>query len=161
MPYKDKRKEKERWKKYYEKNETKITEQRKQWWEDNPEYQKKYNKEYYIENKVKLLEYQKQHNKTENGKANHQRANTKRRARMREIINTLTTEEWLNILKEHNYKCVYCGCEFGEDTLPTKDHIIPISKGGDNIKENIIPACRSCNSRKRDKILNIKRGGKR
>ncbi|MCK4464389.1 MAG: HNH endonuclease [Bacteroidales bacterium] len=35
----------------------------------------------------------------------------------------------------------------------TKDHVIPISKGGDNTKENIVPACQSCNSKKFNKIF--------
>jgi 5-methylcytosine-specific restriction endonuclease McrA len=68
-------------------------------------------------------------------------------------INTLTNEEWLNILKEFKYKCAYCGIEFDENILPEKDHIIPRSKGGYNIKENIIPSCRYCNSKKHNKIL--------
>lgn len=72
---------------------------------------------------------------------------------MENIINTLTSEEWLNILKKYNYKCAYCGTEFDENILPEKDHIIPISKGGNNTKENIVPACRSCNAKKGSKIL--------
>ena len=33
------------------------------------------------------------------------------------------------------------------------DHIIPISKGGDDIMENLVPCCRSCNSKKGNRIL--------
>jgi len=50
-------------------------------------------------------------------------------------------------------KCAYCGIDFDENNLPTRDHIIPISKGGDNTKENVIPACRICNAKKGNKIL--------
>ena len=37
--------------------------------------------------------------------------------------------------------------------MPTRDHIIPISKGGNNVKENIVPAYRSCNSKKHNKLI--------
>jgi 5-methylcytosine-specific restriction endonuclease McrA len=69
----------------------------------------------------------------------------KRRAALASVENTLTTEEWLEVLSEYNHKCVYCG---RSDVKLTMDHIIPISKGGPNIKNNVVPACRSCNSRK-------------
>ena len=39
--------------------------------------------------------------------------------------------------------------------MPTKDHVIPISKGGHNTKENIVPACQSCNNKKYNKILEV------
>lgn len=35
----------------------------------------------------------------------------------------------------------------------TKDHVVPLSKGGTNYIDNIVPACVSCNSSKRDKFL--------
>ena len=35
----------------------------------------------------------------------------------------------------------------------SKEHIIPIGKGGNNIRENIVPACIVCNSSKGNKVL--------
>jgi len=91
--------------------------------------------------------------KTEKGKANSQRGKTKRRAKERNIINTLTSQEWLDILEEYNYRCAYCDVEFDIENMSTQDHIIPISKGGDNTKDNVVPACKGCNSKKFNKIL--------
>ena len=140
----------------------------KQWREDNQKYIKKYRKEWLKNNLEDYKEYQriwKEENpeydkkqkrkwrKTEKGKANNQRNHAKRQAREKEIINTLTFNEWLEILKKYHWKCAYCGKEFDLFNRPERDHIIPISKGGNNIKENIVPACRSCNARKKDKIL--------
>lgn len=99
----------------------------------------------------------KKYRKTERGKANRQRSKFKRQSILKEIINTLTAEEWLDILKEYGYKCAYCGKEFDLFDLPTKDHMIPITKGGSNTKENIVPACRSCNAKKGNKILSERR----
>lgn len=44
--------------------------------------------------------------------------------------------------------CVYCGA-----LAATVDHIRPLSRGGYEIAENLVPACRSCNSSKSDRLL--------
>lgn len=43
--------------------------------------------------------------------------------------------------------CHYCDKPFKLTSI-TKDHKIPVSKGGGNEKENIVPACRKCNGDK-------------
>lgn len=112
---------------------------------------KKSRHNYYLkckEKKEKILENTKRYRKTEKGKANSQRGLIKRRVRLKKIINTLTAKEWNEILKQYNFRCVYCNKKFSSVNKPTRDHIIPISKGGDNTKENVVPACKSCNSKK-------------
>ena len=125
-------------KQYYKDNKERIDKHNKQWNKDNPEKIKKRHKIYY---------------KTERGKVSHQRANCKRRAIFKDIINTLTVEEWIDILREYKFRCAYCGKEFNLFDKPEKEHVIPISKGGNNVKENVVPSCKSCNSKKQDKIL--------
>jgi hypothetical protein len=44
--------------------------------------------------------------------------------------------------------CLYCS---GNDDL-VGDHLVPRSRGGLNLPENIVRACRSCNARKRDRL---------
>jgi 5-methylcytosine-specific restriction endonuclease McrA len=48
------------------------------------------------------------------------------------------------------YTCQYCGRRTHDLTL---DHVIPRSKGGQHIWENLAAACRSCNHRKGGKSL--------
>jgi len=43
--------------------------------------------------------------------------------------------------------CYYCGVKVGSKNL-TMDHIIPLSRGGRSTKENIVPACKECNTKK-------------
>ena len=55
-----------------------------------------------------------------------------------------------NILKRDQYKCAYCG----RGDLPlTVDHIIPRSRGGEEIWENLVSACVVCNNRKSNQTL--------
>jgi hypothetical protein len=44
--------------------------------------------------------------------------------------------------------CAYC-----DNTCETIDHILPLNRGGDNERQNLTPACRSCNSSKGDRLL--------
>ena len=143
---------KEQGRKFYWDNREKELAIKKIWVKDNPEY----HKDYYKRNKDKKLEQNRKWYRTEKGKSLSQRKKIRRQIRFKNILNTLTSQEWLDLLEEYNYRCAYCGIEFDCENLPTKDHVIPISKGGDNTKENIVPACRSCNSKKHDKIINIK-----
>lgn len=61
-----------------------------------------------------------------------------------------SNEEWLAVLADYNNCCAYCGT----DKRPmTKDHVMPISKGGSDYIQNIVPACKPCNSKKGARIL--------
>jgi 5-methylcytosine-specific restriction endonuclease McrA len=51
-----------------------------------------------------------------------------------------------NIFKRDNYQCQYCGTS--EDL--TLDHVVPKSRGGRTSWDNLITACKRCNSRKGD-----------
>ena len=46
--------------------------------------------------------------------------------------------------------CLYCGEAFGPRAL-TRDHVIPLSRGGRNDWTNVATACRHCNARKKDR----------
>ena len=48
------------------------------------------------------------------------------------------------------WKCVYCGTASGRLTL---DHVVPRSRGGDSVWENVVTSCAPCNRRKGDRLL--------
>lgn len=60
---------------------------------------------------------------------------------------SLTVDEWEEAKEAFGNKCAYCS----KERQLTYDHFIPLSKGGSFTKENIIPACQSCNSSKCNK----------
>ena len=168
MPYKDPEKLREYQRLYREENREhlleynrlwqvehreRILELKKNWRDKNKPKLAEYKKRYCRENKELICENVKEWRKTEKGKACVQRANMLRYVREIGTVNTLTFNEWQDILEDYNYKCAYCGREFNSSSMPTRDHVIPLSRGGNNTKENIKPACKSCNSKKHTKLI--------
>lgn len=53
-----------------------------------------------------------------------------------------------NILRRDSHKCQYCG---RSDLTLTVDHVLPVSRGGEDTWENLVCACVNCNNRKGDR----------
>lgn len=45
------------------------------------------------------------------------------------------------------HMCMYCGSQFSDRGL-SRDHILPLSKGGNDSWKNVVTACKRCNNRK-------------
>lgn len=56
----------------------------------------------------------------------------------------VTAEQWATIVLSFGGLCAYCKDAPGNTT----DHVIPLARGGNNDPENVVPACRRCNSSK-------------
>ena len=52
------------------------------------------------------------------------------------------------VFARDGYQCQYCGRE-----AESLDHVIPRSRGGSHTWDNVVAACRRCNTRKRDDLL--------
>lgn len=48
--------------------------------------------------------------------------------------------------------CYYCGTKVPPRSL-TMDHIVPVIRGGKSTKGNVVPACKECNNKKKDRLL--------
>src|SRR5437870_2673840 len=48
------------------------------------------------------------------------------------------------------WRCVYCGSSGGRLTL---DHVVPRSRGGDSVWENVVTSCAPCNLKKGNRSL--------
>lgn len=46
--------------------------------------------------------------------------------------------------------CMYCGGEFATHEL-SRDHVLPLSRGGRDVWTNVVTSCRRCNNRKADR----------
>ena len=56
-----------------------------------------------------------------------------------------------DVLKRDGYKCQICGASVSDGAKLEVDHIIPISKGGKSVMDNLQTLCMSCNRGKSDK----------
>jgi 5-methylcytosine-specific restriction endonuclease McrA len=68
------------------------------------------------------------------------------------VFGLISGTELCNLFEEQRHKCFYCGKDLDGDIHI--DHIIPISKKGENIIGNIVLACKYCNLYKSDNIFN-------
>jgi len=51
------------------------------------------------------------------------------------------------LFKRDAHLCLYCGEQFRTSEL-SRDHVQPLSRGGKDIWQNVVTACRRCNHRK-------------
>jgi 5-methylcytosine-specific restriction endonuclease McrA len=104
-----------------------------------------YARAYYLRNKHKQYLYTRKWR--ENNRARSVQQVVDRLARVRGAKGSYTFQEWLEVKRKHNFRCAMCGKHESEVKL-TRDHIIPITKGGSNYISNIQPLCGPCNSHK-------------
>jgi Zn ribbon nucleic-acid-binding protein len=162
-------------KKYYQENKDKAKEYGKKYREANREKALEYGKEYRKKNKEALREYdrkryrtleykiadkkrrstpeykekEKMRYKTEKHRRQNNEAGRRYRARKRNAtIEHFSYEELVQFWKVNGIDedtCVYCGAP--KEHI---DHVIALAAGGSHTRNNLVPACRSCNCSKKD-----------
>lgn len=134
------------WKLYYPANRSKVRD---------------YHRDHYLKNRDRIvarhaLNYEVSKTATRARHKAWQAANRERwncllgrhRARKLSAEGSHTPREWLAKLRQFGFACAYCGAT---NIVLTEDHVVALSKGGSDYISNIVPACRRCNSKKRDK----------
>jgi len=77
--------------------------------------------------------------------------NGNRRATLALALGTYANEEWVELKYSYLGICPYCGEKIVGATH--RDHVVPISRGGSNSIDNIVPCCAPCNYKKNDRPL--------
>lgn len=105
---------------------------------DNPDYHRSYMRRWIRKNPEKQTE----------------RDNRRRIFKMGKPT-SFTAAEWATLKQRYNYTCLRCGkCE--PEIKLTADHIVPISKGGVGMIDNIQPLCKPCNTAKHDRTIDYR-----
>lgn len=146
---KNKQQIKEKNHEYYINNKEKIRIANKKWIKNNSDRFKALNKKWITENKDRFKELNKSWIELNKDKVRLIAAKSvqKRIATKNMLPNDFNIAEWENCMLHFHNKCAYCGCE----KKLSQDHFIPLSKGGEYTKNNIVPACTKCNSSKNNK----------
>jgi 5-methylcytosine-specific restriction endonuclease McrA len=152
---------------YAERSRAYHREHTKRWRKENPEKVKESDKKQYRkiantpELRAKYTKYQRDSRQArqKSDPEFHQhlmslakRGQHKRRAIMAETDGTYTQSEWDRLCEYYNHSCVKCSAS-GPLTV---DHVIPVTKQGRNVINNLQPLCRSCNSQKHTKIADYR-----
>lgn len=79
-------------------------------------------------------------------------ANKPAAAQVKKVRAGVTKKIRFEVFKRDGFKCQYCGSS-APDVILHVDHVMPVSKGGDNDMMNLITSCESCNGGKSDREL--------
>lgn len=157
---------------YRQSHKKEIIETNRKYKEKNPDKAKLYSKVYRESHKQKISDYNTEYRRKNKEAINARKRETyiapsddkrkqislvdKENLRIRThryeatkkcLPSNFALKDWNDCLESFDFECAYCG---NKDNL-TKEHFIPVSKGGGFTKENIIPACHRCNCSKSGK----------
>jgi 5-methylcytosine-specific restriction endonuclease McrA len=140
VPYKDPERRRAYGREWIRKNPDKAREAMRRWRSRHPEEHAAQSRERYARDPEKVKRII---NSSPSRPAVRRAMHNRRRDRTRGQP-SFTASEWLALVARYDGRCAYCG----ERGPLHADHRIPLSRGGTNTIENILPACVRCNLRK-------------
>jgi 5-methylcytosine-specific restriction endonuclease McrA len=145
VPHSDPEKRRAYQREYIKRTVERHREQSKQamrrWRQRHPEEHNAESRAYYARDPERR---QRQIDASPNRNAVRRAMHERRRARAVGAPGAYSFVEWLDLVALNCGRCAYCGI----DGPLHADHRIPLSRGGSNSIDNILPACRRCNLRK-------------
>jgi len=137
--------DKARCRQYYQMHREDILESRRQHYEGYRERMIGRSRRWQLEHPLEHAEY-----KRNWCKENPEKVREKsRRRRARKNGATIGPVDEAALYKRDGYRCLYCGAT---DNL-TLDHVAPLAEDGSHCEENLVVACKPCNSSKGTKPL--------
>jgi 5-methylcytosine-specific restriction endonuclease McrA len=137
--------------------------------ENRKEYTRKWRNNHPNENTMRQREYQRKYQKNNLEKVlerirrwyadnpgKYSQKSSARRARKNHADGKFTSDEWKMLKEKYKYMCLMCKRSEPEIKL-VPDHVLPLSRGGKNVIENIQPLCVSCNSKKYTKQIDFRK----
>ncbi len=68
-----------------------------------------------------------------------------RRAKYFGTVSNVPAAEWERWCDAFGRRCAYCGLQL---KTPVLEHVVPLSRGGSDTMDNVVPSCMVCNRRK-------------
>ena len=130
------------------KDREKHLENGRRWYAENREKHLERERQWQVANREKVCEATYRY-RTAHPEKKRESKDRRRARKLGCAINDFTAVQWKEMQEMCGHLCCYCKKKF--KGMLTQDHIIPLSKGGNHTLSNIIPACKSCNSKKRDR----------
>ncbi len=142
VAYKDPERQRAYAREWMKRNPEKAREAVRRWNKAHPEKRRAAKRLYYARHREKhkqvMAVYHRAHPEVLRAKSNAYRA------RLRRAVGQFTSAEWLALVERYGGRCAYRG-----EAAPLEvDHRIPLSRGGTNSIDNVLPACRRCNGEK-------------
>jgi 5-methylcytosine-specific restriction endonuclease McrA len=142
VAYKDPERQRAYAREWLKRNPEKARDAVRRWNKSHPEHRRAAKRLYYArhreQHKAVMAAYHKAHPEVLRAKSNAYRA------RARAAEGQFTSAEWRALVESYGGKCAYRG-EAGPVQV---DHRTPLTRGGRNSIDNILPACQKCNTEK-------------
>lgn len=139
---------KARWKAYYAANRERMKERSRAWAAAHPERVRECRRAWVMANSERIREYKRAYYATRGERV--RTRNRLRATRKRGAEGSHTATDIRIQYENQKGKCYYCGEFTGKKY--SVDHVIPLSRGGSNDPSNLVIACPSCNSAKKDRL---------
>lgn len=156
MPYKDPENSREYFRKWRKENIEKARKAAREYarrqHQTNPEKQRCATHKWREENTETFLESNRKSArrwKKKNSSRVNDNENKRRAVKLKASVGDIPEDYFEQLIGFQDGRCVYCHLKI----KLTVDHIVPLSRGGSHSWDNLVLACKRCNSSKHNKLL--------